>query len=57
MFSDPPYLNDEHRAFRDMARRFVADEITPHVNAWDEAGRFPRELYAKAAHPPTNTSA
>ncbi|MBK6909170.1 MAG: acyl-CoA dehydrogenase family protein [Rhodocyclaceae bacterium] len=49
MFSDPPYLNDEHRAFRDMARRFVADEITPNVNEWDEAGRFPRELYAKAA--------
>jgi acyl-CoA dehydrogenase len=27
----------------------VAAEITPHVAAWDEAGGFPRELYARAA--------
>ena len=30
-------------------RAFVAREITPHVDAWDEAGSFPRELYRKAA--------
>ena len=30
-------------------RRFVEREIAPHVDAWDEAGAFPRELYAKAA--------
>ena len=30
-------------------RRFVEREIAPHVDAWDEAGRFPRELYARAA--------
>ena len=30
-------------------RRFVEREIAPHVDAWDEAGSFPRELYAKAA--------
>jgi len=35
--------------FREQVRRFVATEITPHVRAWDEAGSFPRELYAKAA--------
>ena len=49
LFSDPPYLTEEHRAFRDRVRSFVAKEITPYVNEWDEAGRFPRELYAKAA--------
>jgi acyl-CoA dehydrogenase len=36
-------------AFRASARRFVAREIAPFVDAWDEAGAFPRELHAKAA--------
>ncbi|MBX9612250.1 MAG: acyl-CoA dehydrogenase family protein [Burkholderiales bacterium] len=36
-------------AMTDLAERFAAREITPHVTAWDEAGRFPRELYRKAA--------
>ncbi len=36
-------------AFRASVRRFVEREIAPHVTAWDEAGSFPRELYAKAA--------
>ena len=27
----------------------MAKEITPHVDEWDEAGTFPRELYARAA--------
>jgi acyl-CoA dehydrogenase len=30
-------------------RRFVASEIEPFATQWDEAGEFPRELYAKAA--------
>ena len=36
-------------AFRASVRRFVEREIAPHAAAWDEAGTFPRELYAKAA--------
>ena len=36
-------------SFRDSVRRFVDREIVPHVNAWDEAETFPRELYGKAA--------
>ncbi|PKO45398.1 MAG: acyl-CoA dehydrogenase [Betaproteobacteria bacterium HGW-Betaproteobacteria-3] len=36
-------------AMTDLAERFAAREITPHVAAWDEAGLFPRELYRKAA--------
>ena len=35
--------------FRASVRRFVEREIAPFVEAWDEAGSFPRELYAKAA--------
>jgi acyl-CoA dehydrogenase len=34
--------------FRRMVREFVANEFTPHVNEWDEAGEFPREMYRKA---------
>ena len=44
-----PFYSDEHREFRAVLDRFVAKEITPHVNEWDEAEEFPRELYAKAA--------
>jgi acyl-CoA dehydrogenase len=44
-----PALTDEHEAFRETMRRFVAREIVPHVNDWDEAGEFPREMYRKAA--------
>ncbi|MBN9405379.1 MAG: acyl-CoA dehydrogenase family protein [Burkholderiales bacterium] len=44
-----PFYTAEHAAFRDLMRRFVAKEITPFVNEWDDAGSFPRELYNKAA--------
>ncbi|MDE2298163.1 MAG: acyl-CoA dehydrogenase family protein, partial [Burkholderiales bacterium] len=40
----------EHELFRDSVRAFVAAEIAPHINAWDEAQGFPRELYRRAAH-------
>ncbi len=39
----------EHTLFRDNVRAFVEREIAPHINAWDEAQTFPRELYARAA--------
>ncbi|KAB2638012.1 MAG: acyl-CoA dehydrogenase, partial [Verrucomicrobia bacterium] len=45
----PHYFSPEHVQFRDMLRGFIASEIIPHINAWDEAGTFPRELYRKAA--------
>jgi acyl-CoA dehydrogenase len=35
--------------FRAGVRRFVARELGPHVDAWDEAGEFPRDLYRRAA--------
>ena len=43
-------LSAEHELFRDTVRAFVTAEIAPHVNAWDEAQTFPRELYRRAAH-------
>lgn len=44
-----PYYTEEHQAFRQSLRRWVDREILPHVEAWEAARAFPRELYAKAA--------
>jgi acyl-CoA dehydrogenase len=44
-----PFYTAEHEAFRAVMRRFVAKEIEPFAHQWDEAGEFPRALYAKAA--------
>ena len=44
-----PFYTPEHEAFRQTLRRFVAREIEPFANQWDEDGAFPRELYKKAA--------
>src|ERR1700755_2271655 len=44
-----PFYTAEHEAFRDVMRRFVDKEIEPYAHEWDEAGEFPRALYAKAA--------
>ena len=43
------WYRQEHLDFRESVRRFVAREITPYVQQWDEAETFPRELYRKAA--------
>jgi acyl-CoA dehydrogenase len=47
MSSDDVYFTDEHRAFREMVRRFVRAEMAPHVDAWEAANGFPRDLYRK----------
>ncbi len=44
-----PHLTEAHEAWRQTIRLFVEREIAPHVNEWDEAGAFPRELHRKAA--------
>ncbi|ERS11655.1 acyl-CoA dehydrogenase [Alcanivorax sp. PN-3] len=43
------YFNDTHRMVRETVKAFVEREIRPHVDEWEEAGTFPRELYVKAA--------
>jgi acyl-CoA dehydrogenase len=42
------YFNETHDMARATARRFVEQEIKPHIAEWEEAGSFPRELYKKA---------
>ena len=43
-----PFYTQDHEAFRATVRRFVDKEIAPFATQWDEAGEFPRSLYARA---------
>jgi len=49
MSRSSPFYTAEHEAFRAAVRRFVAREITPNVEAWENQASFPRELYRQAA--------
>lgn len=42
-------FEESHHAFRDQVRRFYAEEIEPHVGAWEKAGTFDRAIFRKAA--------
>ncbi|MFY9478785.1 MAG: acyl-CoA dehydrogenase family protein [Aquabacterium sp.] len=42
------YFNETHAMVRETARRFVEQEVRPHIDEWEEAGGFPREVYNKA---------
>ncbi len=42
-------LIEQRSALVDSVARFAEREIAPHVDAWDQAGEFPRSLYARAA--------
>jgi acyl-CoA dehydrogenase len=37
----------EHRIFREDFRRFVSKEVQPYLEAWEEAGIVPREVWKK----------
>ena len=43
-----PLFGEEHRAFRDMVRKFIAREFTPRINEFDEAGIVKRDFWLKA---------
>lgn len=42
------YFDETHHALRESVARFVAKEITPYIDEWEENNGFPRELYKKA---------
>ena len=44
----PPFT-DEHAQLRETINRWVREEIAPHVDDWEAAREFPRELYERAA--------
>ena len=43
----PPVFLAEHEAYREAARMFVAHEINPHAERWEEERDYPRELFAR----------
>jgi acyl-CoA dehydrogenase len=43
----PPF-GAEHEDLRATIRRWVGEEIVPHVDGWERAREFPRELYRRA---------
>lgn len=42
-------FNEDHEAFRQTLREFIAAEVVPHYQDWYEAGLVPREFYYKLA--------
>jgi len=42
-----PMFTDEHEMLRRTVRAFVEKEVVPHTDAWEEAGRLPRELWRR----------
>ncbi|QEV98924.1 acyl-CoA dehydrogenase [Microbacterium caowuchunii] len=42
-------FDESHEEFRDVVRRFVEREVTPHLDAWGAEGRVDRALFRKAA--------
>ena len=47
--TDQFQLNEDQLAIQEMARRFTADNITPHAAAWDDEHIFPRDTIKAAA--------
>lgn len=43
------YFDETHEMLRVSARTFTEREVAPHVDAWEAAGIFDRDLYRKAA--------
>ncbi len=44
-----PFFEESHDTWRQTLRAFVTREIMPHIEEWEEQGRFPRELHHRAA--------
>jgi len=40
-------FTDDHEAFRELVGDFVTKEVVPHFSSWEEAGRVPREVFAR----------
>jgi alkylation response protein AidB-like acyl-CoA dehydrogenase len=41
------YFKEEHELFRASLRDFLQKEVAPHIDAWEEQGRIPKEIWAK----------
>ena len=43
-----PFETEDRAAFRATVRKFVEQELAPHADEWDEAGRIPWEVHERA---------
>jgi acyl-CoA dehydrogenase len=39
-----PFFTYDHELLRDTVRRFIAERVLPHADAWEEQGYVPREI-------------
>jgi acyl-CoA dehydrogenase len=44
-----PHYGETHEGLAQSVRRFVAQEIAPHIDRWEAEGELPRDLHVKAA--------
>ena len=49
IFKPTAPFDESHEIFRENCRRFTETRITPFAVEWEEAGKFPRELYREVA--------
>jgi len=42
--SPSPFFTAEHEMLRDTLRRFIAERVLPHADAWEQTGCVPREV-------------
>ena len=47
--SDENYTAEDIQNMENAARKFVQSEVAAHLGDWEDAGEFPRALYARAA--------
>ena len=43
-----PFRTPERTELRETVRKFVEQEVLPHLDDWERAGELPRELHRKA---------
>lgn len=41
-------FREDHEMFREMARRFIENEIVPHLHEWEKVGIVPKSVWRKA---------
>ncbi|HSW18236.1 MAG TPA: acyl-CoA dehydrogenase family protein, partial [Ramlibacter sp.] len=40
-----PWMDEQMEAFREQARRYIAGELSPHLDGWRRQGFIPREVW------------
>ncbi|MBV1925690.1 MAG: acyl-CoA dehydrogenase family protein [Rhodobacteraceae bacterium] len=45
--TNSPYFSDELNMLREQIRRFIEAEVVPNGDAWEEAGKVPRDIFPK----------